>query len=165
MERKLSDKERFIIQVAVNRSAENHFDRQKGWKRVKRCTNNGYIIRRRHSWLAICVSALCLLSGSGYLFIRHFAVYPPAISPSPEIYKADGIPVLTLENGEQIFLNPNQSPLIRPQPIFNSTVLSNPSDIYRLKLPDTILLYPIIHSRSPKEANTGYNWPTEAGYG
>ena len=60
MERKLSDKERFIIQVAVNRSAENHFDRQKGWKRVKRCTNNGYIIRRRHSWLAICVSALCL---------------------------------------------------------------------------------------------------------
>ena len=115
MERKLSDKERFIIQVAVNRSAENHFDRQKGWKRVKRCTNNGYIIRRRHSWLAICVSALCLLSGSGYLFIRHFAVYPPAISPSPEIYKADGIPVLTLENGEQIFLNPNQSPLIRPQ--------------------------------------------------
>ena len=81
MERKLSDKERFIIQVAVNRSAENHFDRQKGWKRVKRCTNNGYIIRRRHSWLAICVSALCLLSGSGYLFIRHFAVYPPAISP------------------------------------------------------------------------------------
>ena len=34
MERKLSDKERFIIQVAVNRSAENHFDRQKGWKRV-----------------------------------------------------------------------------------------------------------------------------------
>ena len=43
MERKLSDKERFIIQVAVNRSAENHFDRQKGWKRVKRCTNNGYI--------------------------------------------------------------------------------------------------------------------------
>ena len=107
MERKLSDKERFIIQVAVNRSAENHFDRQKGWKRVKRCTNNGYIIRRRHSWLAICVSALCLLSGSGYLFIRHFAVYPPAISPSPEIYKADGIPVLTLENGEQIFLNPN----------------------------------------------------------
>ena len=150
MERKLSDKERFIIQVAVNRSAENHFDRQKGWKRVKRCTNNGYIIRRRHSWLAICVSALCLLSGSGYLFIRHFAVYPPAISPSPEIYKADGIPVLTLENG---------------QPIFNSTVLSNPSDIYRLKLPYTILLYPIIHSRSPKEANTGYNWPTEAGYG
>ena len=85
MERKLSDKERFIIQVAVNRSAENHFDRQKGWKRVKRCTNNGYIIRRRHSWLAICVSALCLLSGSGYLFIRHFAVYHPAISPSPEI--------------------------------------------------------------------------------
>lgn len=167
MERKLSDKERFIIQVAVNRSAENHFDRQKGWKRVKRCTNNGYIIRRRHSWLAICVSALCLLSGSGYLFIRHFAVYPPAISPSPEIYKADGISVLTLENGEQIFLNPNQSPLIRPQTavIFNSTVLSNPSDIYRLKLPDTILLYPIIHSRSPKEANTGYNWPTEAGYG
>lgn len=96
MERKLSDKERFIIQVAVNRSAENHFDRQKGWKRVKRCTNNGYIIRRRHSWLAICVSALCLLSGSGYLFIRHFAVYPPAISPSPEIYKADGISVLTI---------------------------------------------------------------------
>ena len=167
MERKLSDKERFIIQVAVNRSAENHFDRQKGWKRVKRCTNNGYIIRRRHSWLAICVSALCLLSGSGYLFIRHFAVYPPAISPSPEIYKADGIPVLTLENGEQIFLNPT-NPLLsghRQQPIFNSTVLSNPSDIYRLKLPDTILLYPIIHSRSPKEANTGYNWPTEAGYG
>ena len=119
MERKLSDKERFIIQVAVNRSAENHFDRQKGWKRVKRCTNNGYIIRRRHSWLAICVSALCLLSGSGYLFIRHFAVYPPAISPSPEIYKADGIPVLTLENGEQIFLNPNQSPLIRPQTAAN----------------------------------------------
>ena len=119
MERKLSDKERFIIQVAVNRSAENHFDRQKGWKRVKRCTNNGYIIRRRHSWLAICVSALCLLSGSSYLFIRHFAVYPPAISPSPEIYKADGIPVLTLENGEQIFLNPNQSPLIRPQTAAN----------------------------------------------
>ena len=160
MERKLSDKERFIIQVAVNRSAENHFDRQKGWKRVKRCTNNGYIIRRRHSWLAICVSALCLLSGSGYLFIRHFAVYPPAISPSPEIYKADGIPVLTLENGEQIFLNPNQSPLIRPQTAANLQL-----DIYRLKLPDTILLYPIIHSRSPKEANTGYNWPTEAGYG
>lgn len=81
MERKLSDKERFIIQVAVNRSAENHFDRQKGWKRVKRCTNNGYIIRRRHSWLAICVSALCLLSGSGYLFIRHFAVYPRQFPP------------------------------------------------------------------------------------
>ena len=166
MERKLSDKERFIIQVAVNRSAENHFDRQKGWKRVKRCTNNGYIIRRRHSWLAICVSALCLLSGSGYLFIRHFAVYPPAISPSPEIYKADGIPVLTLENGEQIFLNPNQSPLIRPQTAANLQLDSIvQSDIYRLKLPDTILLYPIIHSRSPKEANTGYNWPTEAGYG
>lgn len=29
MERKLSDKERFIIQVAVNRSAENHFDRKR----------------------------------------------------------------------------------------------------------------------------------------
>ena len=167
MERKLSDKERFIIQVAVNRSAENHFDRQKGWKRVKRCTNNGYIIRRRHSWLAICVSALCLLSGSGYLFTVTSLFIPRQFSPSPEIYKADGIPVLTLEKRRANLLNPNQSLLSghRQQPIFNSTVLSNPSDIYRLKLPDTILLYPIIHSRSPKEANTGYNWPTEAGYG
>ena len=130
MERKLSDKERCIIQGAVKRSAENHFDRQKGWKRVKRCTNNGYIIRRRHSWLAICVSALCLLSGSGYLFIRHFAVYPPAISPSPEIYKADGIPVLTLENGEQIFLNPNQSPLVLSLIHISGDYSSVPKGVY-----------------------------------
>ena len=55
-------------------------------------------------------------------FGKRLFIYPslrPAISPSPEIYKADGISVLTLENGEQIFLNPNQSPLIRPQTAAN----------------------------------------------
>lgn len=128
MKRKLSDKERFIIQAAFNRSAENHFDRQKGWERVKRCTHNGYGIRRRSFRLAICISALCLLSGSGYFFSRHFAVYPPTASPSQEIYKANGIPVLTLENGQQIRLAPNQSPVIGPQTVanlqFDSTVQS-----------------------------------------
>ena len=53
MERKLSDTERFIIQVAIKRTAANHVDRKKGWKRVKRCTNNGNIMRRAHSWCAI----------------------------------------------------------------------------------------------------------------
>ena len=54
-------------------------------------------------------------------FGKRLFIYPSlrCLSPSPEIYKADGIPVLTLENGEQIFLNPNQSPLIRPQTAAN----------------------------------------------
>ena len=87
MERKLSDKERFIIQVAVNRSAENHFDRQKGWKRVKRCTNNGYIIRRRHSWLVFVYRRYVSFREAVFIY-PSLRCLSPGNFPSPEIYKA-----------------------------------------------------------------------------
>ena len=93
MERKLSDKERFIIQVAVNRSAENHFDRQKGWKRVKRCTNNGYIIRRRHSWLAVLYrhyvsfrEAVIYLSVTSLFIPRQFPPHRRFTKPTAYLY-------------------------------------------------------------------------------
>ena len=82
MERKLSDKERFIIQVAVNRSAENHFDRQKGWKRVKRCTNNGYIIRR------LLVGYLCI--GAMSPFGKRLFIYPSLRCLSPGNFPLTG---------------------------------------------------------------------------
>lgn len=104
MTSKLSDKEFFIIQAAWRRFNQEEHNAHKGWERVSRATRPK---KRRTFWYAAAVVLLCLMAGYGGW--RYWRAEKQQISFVQEIQRADGVPVLTLANGAQVFLDTKYS--------------------------------------------------------
>ena len=99
MDRKLSDKEFFIIQTAWRRINAGKYDIDEGWKRVKKVTQP----RRRRIFRYAAVAVVTLLLTVGYWGWYRVGKMEK-VTLVQEIRRAEGVPVLTLANGVQVAL-------------------------------------------------------------